>query len=95
MIVGSIEQVRHAGEALAVNEYAVRTLRILRLGGGKAYRPQRDTRRHQLEVRESAAQHGQLRDLLLAVGGRDIASFGLEQRGFGADFKRLGHFADL
>ena len=44
VVVGSVQQVRDAREALPVHLQPVRSLRVFRLGCGKAYGPERHAR---------------------------------------------------
>ena len=95
VIIGAIQQVAGAGEALSIDQHPVRALRIL--GGSRSQRggEGNDARRHQLKVGEAAAQHRQIRNRSFAVSGCDIAAFGLQDSSFGAHFEGLRHVAHL
>ena len=87
VIVRAVEQMRRSGEALAVDDLSIRSLRVLARRGLR--RRRLHARRQQFEGGEAPVQDGQTRDGLLAVGDRHVAALGLEQRSPRAHLERL------
>ena len=93
VIVGAIQQVRCARKALAVDQHAIRPLRILGRRRRKTGGERDHARRHQLEVGEAAAQDRQIRNDAVAIGRGHVAALGLEDANFAGDFHGLAHLA--
>ena len=78
MIVGAIQQVRCAGEALAVDQHPVGALRVLGRSGGQAGGERDHAGRHQLEVGKAPIEDRQVRDHAVRVSRGNIAAFRLQ-----------------
>ncbi len=79
LVIGSIQFECGAAEVLSLGEDLQAALRIFGGGVAPAHHLLR-ARRHQLQGREVAIQDGNILDVLVIEGGRDIGAVGLQLR---------------
>ncbi len=93
MVVGAVQQLRRAREALPVDHFSERTLRVFRrrrLGSRRLH-----ARRQQFKLREAPVDQRQIGDGLFVERDRHVGALGFQQRRLRSDLDHLGNVADF